>query len=122
MAWSSNIWDAVTALAVLPVVEWRRHSLNLRDAAAVSRASARGRRRRSPDARARLRRLIGRVDARMPGGANCVRRALWEMSLDPESANERLFAGIRHGGGPKSGHAWLESQSNREQYDAVVAF
>src|SRR5947209_14505709 len=41
--------------------------------------------RRSSDLQ-RLRRAIGWVDARMPGGANCNRRALLEISLDSGAA------------------------------------
>jgi hypothetical protein len=71
--------------------------------------------------RARLQRTIGVVDAFMPGGKNCVRRALIEMSLDGSAARERLLAGLKSGGKPKSGHAWLESHAVREAYDAVIA-
>jgi hypothetical protein len=121
MSWRSGIRDAIEVLGALPLVEWRRRRFSLHQAVDLSRASARARRARPAAERARLRRLIGILDARLPGGGNCVRRALLEMSLDSGSASERLFAGLRHGGGPKSGHAWLESDTNRVSYDAVIA-
>jgi hypothetical protein len=113
--------ELLRILGALPFVEWRRRRLSLHDAVARARAGAGKRAARSTAARARLQRWIGRVDARMPGGGNCVRRALLEMTLDSTAAGERLFAGLRSGGGPRSGHAWLESHSVREKYDAVIA-
>ncbi len=76
---------------------------------------------RSPAARRRLKRLIGAVDRRLPGGQNCVRRALIEIALDGGAARERFFAGLQLGGRPGSGHAWLESDPATERYDAVIA-
>jgi hypothetical protein len=43
------------------------------------------------------------------------------MALDADAAKGRFFAGLKIGGGPKSGHAWLESDSPDKAYDAVVA-
>jgi hypothetical protein len=47
------------------------------------------------------------VDACMPGGGNCFRRALMQVALDPEAAAAPINLGLRNGGGPRSGHAWL---------------
>jgi hypothetical protein len=111
---------ARVALAV-PGVERqrRRSSLHL----AVSEARRRSPRSpaRSLEQRAQLRRAIAFVDARMLAGPNCVRRSLLEMTLDRGAANEKLLAGFVSGGGPKSGHAWLESEPTRQRFDAVVA-
>ena len=76
---------------------------------------------RSLAGRIRLRRLIGAIDRRSPGGQNCVRRALLEMALDGGAAREQFFAGLRKGGGSGSGHAWLASETPIERYDAVIA-
>ncbi len=108
-------------LGVLPVVEWRRRRFALHRAVARSRADGSKRPERTGGQRASLRRIIGAIDARIPGGANCVRRALLEMSLDPAAARETLYAGLRSGGGPRSGHAWLASHPTVESYDAVIA-
>jgi hypothetical protein len=113
--------DLLRVLSALPLVEWRRRRQSLHLAVANIRAGGEKRAARSGAARARLQRLIGAVDARMPGGGNCVRRVLLEMSLDRGAAGERLLAGLRSGGGPGSGHAWLESHPVRETYDAVIA-
>jgi hypothetical protein len=113
--------DLFRVLGVLPLVEWRRRRLSLHGAVASARADSHKRGARSKSARVRLRRFIGAVDARMPGGGNCVRRALIEMSLDAAAGRERLFAGFRTGGGPRSGHAWLESHAVTETYDAVIS-
>jgi hypothetical protein len=113
--------DLIRVLAALPFVElWRRrHSLHR--AVAQARRGGMTTFARSAAGRARLRRIIGIVDRLLPGGANCVRRALLEVVLDGEAARERMFAGLQTGGGPKSGHAWLESEPPAEHYDAVIA-
>ena len=113
--------EILLVLSALPVVEWRRRRLGLHPAAALARAEGSKRRERTAGRRAHLRRVIAAIDARIPGGANCVRRALLEMSLDPDAARETLYAGLRAGGGPRSGHAWLASQQTVESYDAVIA-
>jgi len=69
----------------------------------------------------RLKRVIGAIDRRLPGGKNCVRRALLEIALDGAAAREKFFAGLQTGGGPGSGHAWLESEPASDRYDAVIA-
>jgi hypothetical protein len=68
-----------------------------------------------------LKRAIAAVDARYPGGPNCVRRSLLEMALDRGAAGESLFAGFKAGGGKQTGHAWLASDPTPvERYDAVL--
>ena len=111
--------DFVRVLTVVPYVEWgRRHrgpgpltaKLRKRGAAGPVRSQQR---------RVVLRKLIGAVDARMPGGPNCYRRALIEMSLDAGAAREPLSLGLRPHGGPKSGHAWLGApEPGAEVYQA----
>jgi hypothetical protein len=67
--------------------------------------------------------MIAAVDARIPGGSNCYRRALVEMALDASAAEERLFFGLKAHGGARSGHAWLASwpdSANAGVYDAVL--
>lgn len=115
------IGDFLRVLRALPLVEWQRRRLSLHHAVAEARAHSARHATRSKAARARLQRVIGAVDARMPGGGNCVRRALLEMVLDTTAARERLFAGLKSSGGPKSGHAWLESHPVTGTYDAVIA-
>jgi hypothetical protein len=72
--------------------------------------------------RVRLRRIIRFVDAIFPGRRNCYRRALVEMSLDPQAAGQPLRLGIMAAGGPRTGHAWLphERQTAGRSYDAEL--
>jgi hypothetical protein len=113
--------EVVRILRVLPSVEISRQSFSLHHSVGRIRNQAVGCVRRSEAARVILRRAIAAVDARLPGGGNCVRRSLLEMRLDAGAAEERLFAGFRAGGLPKSGHAWLESHPNQETFDAVIS-
>jgi hypothetical protein len=101
--------DGLLIFASIGPIEQAR--LKLGPARAVAFARSRGSRRRSRDPRDRrlLRAMIARVDALMPGGPNCYRRALLEMALDACAAEERLHFGLSPGGGQGSGHAWLES-------------
>jgi len=112
--------EIVRVLFALPRVELRRRRSSLHQAAGAIRRGSSSRL-RSLDGRARLRKAIAMIDARLPGGANCVRRSLLEMALDRGAANEKLLAGFVSGGGPKSGHAWLESECASQRYDAVIA-
>jgi Transglutaminase-like superfamily len=113
--------EFLRVLIRMPLIEWRRRTLSLHHAVALARASHRGRRLRTRVGRVRLQQAIAFVDARMPGGPNCVRRSLMEITLDADAAGEPLYAGIKRGGGPRSGHAWLESHSVHESYDAIVS-
>jgi len=115
------IRDAFRILGMLPLVEWRRRYLSLHHAVAHARAHGRTQPDRPGGARLRLRRVISALDARLPGGGNCVRRALLEMSLDRSAAGEQLLAGLKASGGPRSGHAWLASQPVTDRYDAVIS-
>ena len=117
---ASLLLALVRSLLALPRIEADRRDLSLHDAVAKARRRATGRSVRTAQARAALRRAIGIVDRLAPGGPNCVRRSLLEMSLDAGAASERLLAGFKSGGGPKSGHAWLESHPNTDRFDAVV--
>ena len=116
-----TLWDVTRVLLDVPRVEIERRRSSLHQAVGAARTRASRRPLRSTEARARLRRAIAIVDARMPDGPNCVRRSLLEMSLDRGAASEKLLAGFVSGGGPKSGHAWLESQCVTQRYDAVIA-
>jgi hypothetical protein len=77
---------------------------------------------RSPEQRRTLKTVIRLVDGAFPGGANCYRRALIEVALDPTAAGEPLHMALREHGGPQSGHAWLgATPDTNETYDAVFA-
>jgi hypothetical protein len=78
--------------------------------------------RRSPSERAVLRRAIAVVDRLMPGGANCYRRVLLEIALDAGAAKQPVMLGLRNGGGPRTGHAWLDGvEPSASSYDAVFS-
>jgi hypothetical protein len=108
-------------LVQLPELEWKRLSGGPRGAVTSARRRGLLRRHRSPVERQQLRRVIGWVDAVMPGGSNCYRRALLEMALDSGAAREPLRMGLRATGGPRTGHAWLGDDSDSQAYDAVVS-
>ena len=114
--------DLWRVLAVMVPVDhdWRR----LGTGPAVLRARARGSRAPTRDAaaRARLRRAVAAVDARWPGGPNCLRRALLETSLDAGASREVLFLHLDAAGGRGSGHARLASvPEDGRTYDATFA-
>jgi hypothetical protein len=103
-------------------VEIDRRRLGTRPA--VLRARARGCRAPTRDvaARAQLRRAVAAVDARWPGGPNCLRRALLEASLDAGAAREPIFLHIDAAGGRGTGHARLASvPEDGRSYDATIA-
>lgn len=112
-----DLWQV---LRLVPVVDQWRRNLSLHRAVAVARDGGARRPSRTPAARMRLKRVISAIDRRLPGGKNCVRRALLEIALDGAAARERFFAGLQTGGGPGSGHAWLESEPTSNHYDAVI--
>lgn len=117
----SFLTEVPAILFAAPRVELarRRHSLHI--AVESFRKRAANRQSRSPENRTRLKRAIAVVDARLPGGPNCVRRSLLEVALDRGAAAEKLFAGFKAGGGAQSGHAWLASDPvPTEHYDAII--
>src|SRR4051812_7712772 len=113
--------DLGRVLVGLPAVEWGRLFLGPDRLLAKLRRSGCSARARAPIERQALRRVIATVDARLPGGANCYRRALVETLLDAGAANEKMYFGLKAQGGPRSGHAWLASwpdAGNAGAYDA----
>jgi hypothetical protein len=113
--------EVARVVLAVPRVELQRQRGSLHHAVRALRQGAFRRTARSVEGRAHLRRAIAAVDARLPDGPNCVRRSLLEISLDGGAAREKLLAGFMAGGGKKSGHAWLEIESVRDKYDAVIA-
>jgi len=115
--------EIARVVVAVPRVEIDRRRSSLHRAVQLMRQRSWGRAERSLDGRRRLRRAIAFVDARLPGGPNCVRRSLLEMALDSGAANEKLLAGFVSGGGKNSGHAWLESEpvQVQDKFDAVIA-
>jgi hypothetical protein len=113
--------EVARVVLAVPRVEAQRRRSSLHHAVSAVRKQSSRRPARSLDARARLRRAIAVVDARLPGGPNCVRRSLLEMALDGGAAREKFLAGFVSGGGRKSGHAWLEFEPVHDQYDAVLS-
>jgi hypothetical protein len=112
--------DLARALGAVARVESDRRRLGIHQAVRRARGRAALVPERSPSGRKRLKKAISMADALMPGGRNCVRRSLLEISLDSGAAKERLLAGFVAGGGYKSGHAWLESEPTSRKFDAVV--
>jgi hypothetical protein len=107
--------------AAIPV-ELDRRRLGTRPA--LLRARARGVRAPARDGagRARLRRAVAAVDARWPGGPNCLRRALLEASLDAAAAAEPLHLHLTASGGLGSGHARLASlPEDGRDYDLTLS-
>jgi hypothetical protein len=117
----STLVELARVVFAVPRVELERRRLSLHHAVTAVRRRSSYRVARSTEARRRLRRAIALVDARLPDGPNCVRRSLLEMALDGGAAREKLMAGFVSGGGRKSGHAWLETESVAFKYDAVIS-
>jgi hypothetical protein len=99
--------EAARVLWTLLRVEIGRRRRGTR--AVVDEMRARGRARPAPTAEQAdvRRRLIEWVDVRAPGGANCYRRALLTIALDPQAARGPLRFGLRRGGQARSGHVWI---------------
>ena len=109
---------SVELFGLLREVERARTTSSPRDAVASARRRGRSALRRGPPARAVLKRLIVNVDALCPGGPNCYRRALLESALDRGAAEEKIHFALDVG---KTGHAWLESDPERQQFDVVFS-
>jgi hypothetical protein len=117
--WFSGV---ASVLIALPRIEFARRRQG--PGPLVKRLRREGRRRkpRTADERERLQYLIARIDALLPGGGNCYRRALLEIALDREAAAEPFSMGLTADCRPMSGHAWLGSAApNGAHYDAIIA-
>jgi Transglutaminase-like superfamily len=117
-----RIVEVARVLLALPRIELARATEGPAPLVSRLRAEGAGRPARDEAARLRLRRAIASVDARLPGGGSCYRRALLEIALDRDAAGEPFFMGLSSAGGPKSGHAWLGSESvPARRYDAIIS-
>jgi hypothetical protein len=86
------------------------------------RARGRAQLHRDPDRLARLQRVVAIADRWLPGGPNCYRRVLAEISLDAGSAAEPMHLGIVAGQTAFSGHAWLgDRREPGARYDVELA-
>jgi hypothetical protein len=112
--------EIVRVLARVRKIEVARLQLGPVPAVLLARRMGEKRPVRAGAQRAGLQRAIRWVDRITSGGPNCLRRSLLELSLDGGAAEELLSMGFRVGGVPKSGHAWLASESQAVSYDAVV--
>jgi hypothetical protein len=114
--------DLGRVLSVLPSIEFARNRLGPGPLVSRFRLDGARRRSRSEAERSRLRAAIASVDARLPGGGNCYRRVLLEISLDPDAAKQPFFMGLVAGCEPFSGHAWLGAQAGAARsYDAIIS-
>ena len=115
--------EVVSVLARFDRMETIRCQLGPSGAMAQARRLGEACGARDASGRAFLRRAIRFVDrAKLGSTPNCFRRALVEVSLDSGAAKEPLMMGFRHGGGPRSGHAWLASEAEPgARYDAVIS-
>jgi hypothetical protein len=110
--------DVRAVLKAAPIVERDRRRLGPAPLLARLRGEAKAFRERTPAERRRLGQIVSFVDFCMPGGGNCYRRALLQIAVDPQAADDVLRFGLRAHGGPQSGHAWLEGQPSGGRYDA----
>jgi hypothetical protein len=114
--------DAIRIVALLPLVEIGRRSLGPARVVAALRSMGSHGKLRSDSDRLVLRRLIWAIDRRLPDGGNCFRRTLIEVGLDPATAQEPIYFGLRKRGQAKSGHAWLRGDREPDQrFDAEFA-
>src|SRR5882724_9887988 len=114
--------DAARVLAALPRIELARQIEG--PAPLLWRLRREGMRRspRSNSGRGRLQETILAIDRRFPGGANCYRRALLEIALDPDAAKQPFFMGINSSCEPNSGHAWIGSvNGSTDRYHVVIS-
>lgn len=118
---SGAFLDAVRVIVALPGVETGRRFEGPASLVRRLRSRSVNERARSDGERARLKRIIRWVDARLPGGGNCYRRSLLEMALDRGAAQEPLHLGLSSTGMPGSGHAWLGAESDGRRYDVVIS-
>jgi hypothetical protein len=115
----SLLGDIFDVLRAVPTVELGRFRCGPQPLLATLRARGLLGPARTHLERARLIKIIKVLDRCFPGGGNCYRRALLEIAVDPVAAKTPLNLGLRTGGAPRSGHAWLASSTEPvARYDA----
>jgi hypothetical protein len=122
---SSTLSIHARAICAAPVAELLRRCAGPELAIKIARSVGRVFGADGPDATARAAIAVARVDARVPRGGNCYRRVLMHAMVEREAASRPIVFGLRAGGGPKSGHAWLEGADAAglaAEYDAVFTF
>ncbi len=107
--------DLGRVLALLPRLERARKREGPGPLLSKIRAQGRNRRARSEVSRARLARAIAWIDRLGPGGANCYRRTLLRVALDPAAASEPVILGLDVPLG--KGHAWVNGQEASDRFD-----
>lgn len=111
MSWRQEVWATLIeigrVLLISPRIEVERRRVGIH--ALLTKARLRARQAPSRDELSRrcLRRAILWVDAWFPGGRNCYRRALIEITLDRDGVKLPLTMGFKHENGVLRGHAWL---------------
>lgn len=114
--------DAARVLFALPRIELARRYEGPAPLLQRLRREGRQRSRRSDEGRRRLRKAILALDRRLPGGGNCYRRALLEIALDPDAAQQPFVMGFSSSCAPKSGHAWVGSDVDSSRlYEATIS-
>jgi hypothetical protein len=117
----SAMLKAFDATRTIFRIEHARRAAGPAEAAALARSLGKTADPRWGPDRERLRKYVRRVDSLFPGGPNCYRRALLEMAFDRGASAETLQLGLRAGGGPRSGHAWLSSETPTGSYDVTLS-
>jgi hypothetical protein len=118
---ASAALEILRVLIALPRVESTRRTRGLEPAVSAMRARGVHCIQREPRQRVFLQRAIAWLDCRIPGGTNCYRRVLLELSLDAGAASEPILIGLNPRGGPGSGHVWLASTDPLEHYEVKLA-
>jgi len=118
---ASTALELLRVIIALPAVESTRRTLGFARAVRAMRARGAHCLQRGSQQRVSLQRAIGWLDSRIPGGANCYRRVLLELSLDAGAAREPVLIGLDPRGGPGSGHVWLASSTPLEHYEVKLA-
>jgi hypothetical protein len=117
-AWTAL--ELLRAIIALPAVESTRRTMGFEPAVSAMRASGTHHLHREWKQRVFLQRAIAWLDSHTPGGTNCYRRVLLELSLDAGAASEPVLIGLNPRGGPGSGHVWLASSTQLERYEVKL--
>jgi hypothetical protein len=116
-----TVLELFRVIIALPAVESTRRTKGFEGAVSAMRARGTHRFQREWGQRVFLQRAIAWLDSHIPGGTNCYRRVLLELSLDAGAAGEPVVIGLNPRGGPGSGHVWLASSTPPENYEVKLA-